>query len=245
VNAQKQLSVYNKEIINLKRMIEMGSSKIAEAENKLKHSLAMTDVLLKKIKDLKREQNNQGKELEKIIITQGYEGEIKFLNESVKQLKTRAKELEDKLIIVRNNNIKTKDYFENVKQKYTELRSKQSTSYTQEEYLLIEIKDNSKLKDEHNELKALLEKQRHDNKRDKEMARLEIENLRKKAKKLELINRVSAVKLKELAKVRKEVCSIKKAIVTTKCRIEHREKFSLLRSHRDHNNLPVILRRVL
>jgi chromosome segregation ATPase len=241
MNAQKQLVAYKKEVIDLKRVIEIGNSKVMEAESKLAQSLVITKTLLKKIKELKREQNNQGKELENIVIAQEYEGEIRFLSENVKQLKIRAKELEDKHLFLKSNNAKTKDYFESLKQKYMEFKSKQSTSYTQQESLSIEIKDNSKLQNEYKELKALLDKQRSDNRKEEESVRLEVQSLRKKVKELELVNRLNALKLKELVRVNKGAHNTKRVLIANKCRIKHREKFSLLRSNRDRNSLSVIL----
>lgn len=218
----------------------MGCEEVMEMERKLAKSLSESEELVKKIRWLKRSQKSQGKELEKIVVAKEHECKIRFMNESLKQLKSRAKELEDKLAVATTANVKTKDYLDSIKHRYAELRSKQlaNTSSAQKQAsleLAIEretIKDSSDLKDKLKELKLSLERQRSDVKREAEMMASSMQALSKRTKELELTNRLNALQLKQLARVDRGVHVRKKVLVERKCRMNHREKFSLLRSHR-------------
>jgi len=237
-NTKKQISVYQKEISSLKEKLDShsGYDKVAELEEKLKESIATGISLQKEIKTLNQLQKNQGKELTRIGTKQEYENKIKSLNEQLKRLKEKSKEIDLKNSSVHQNDEKIKDFVRGLNEKYQKLKievenlKKQNNSPN-----LIEIKkeENSEKNSEElkvtlRALKSTLEKERILSKKELEIILVEMGEIRKKLKETEQENRLNALKLKELTRVIRP--SNEKNIQKQNSKRSTRENHSMIRN---------------
>ena len=205
VNAKKQLLIYQKEAVSLRVRVskETGFDKVIELDTKLKESITEAARLKGEIKKKKDIQRNQGKELERIIQNAEYENKIKFLSDDLNNLKLHAKEL---YVRSSKDNTKFKDYVQNLEERYHKAQSTRNKPCTSHNSIPI-TKDLPKseiivpLKSNIESLRSEIEKERVKQKKEKMMIIEEIERLKKEWKSVGQVNRVNALKLKDLSKI--------------------------------------------
>jgi len=239
-NAQKQIKIYQKEINLLKQKLEnlTGYNKIVELENKLKESELKIIDQNKEIRILKEIQKREEKDINKTLIEQDFEKKIQNITEMLKNEKIRNRELEKKLLEEQKSNIKLHALIVELQEKNK--KSKNELNETKCEHRFKEKKEDSneeKYKEDIEKMQNLvksiqrqLEKERIIFKRNTNLLKSEVNDLKQK------LEQIDNIKSSEYYKLRSRSRALKMDNLTENCLEKRKEHKNII--IRIHKNRP-------